>query len=974
MESLLVLAVVIFAILPIVSVIVLFSIRSRIEDIELSLREMRRLVSERLVPAAQQTEDIAPQQSPEGETEIPAESVFPTPQAQPLAPPAAETAYQAESVSFAPEGIVLPQAELTEPALTAADDDTQEAQEKTVSADEPSRIAQIVEARRETAASWVTSRLKRLSTWLIAEGNIWVTVGVMLFLAGFGLLFNYVVRRHRIPLELRLVAGAAVSIAMTWFGWKMRNRRRTYALILQGGGIALLYVVLLAGVRMGPVIPAAVAIAGMIMLSTFSVALALLQDFELLAIFALLGGYMAPILLSTGSSNFVALFSIYSLLNAEILLISLWRDWRKTRWGGLLASAAVGAIWGALRWRDEYFSSAEPFLILFFVNYSAIALIPLFRDRLAAFVKSLGSRPGEFTHLDMPMIAALPFVMLSLQMAAASHTRYGVALTCLALGAWHLALGRHAVKRDGAGAIGIEPRLFLVYCLIFSNLAVPFIFRQALSSCVWAIEGTLLAAYAARHRHRDRGVMICGILLHAFAFLLYNFAPFLHLPGHLYAGIRPAVALLRWRDLGPDFLLTALVFAASALAAGYFAHTMSGRGREKNGFLPKPAGFRDALPWAFAAYGTAWWTMAAIHAADFYLGGTPVGTLMMLCLGALAAYEVSERAQWPQIRVMAIPAFGAMLRDVMRAGLSRASALDWLTTALMSFRAYLSYRDGGEAGRARKITWGVTLFITVLYSSWSWTGLALRVFGRDAAFGSGGMLFLASFLPVVLAALLFVNRRFGALAKVKMEDYAFSSAVAVTALMALRLWYFCGTVFDVDVSEQFFPYIPLLNPMELWQALYIATAGIVLYELEHERVRTTGLYVVLPVVVFLWLNSVAARTAWEWFGETVRLGRMARAPYFQGIIAILWGFTALALIGFGKKYANRRLWFIGAGLLAADIAKLLLVDLRNSATAIRILAFLLLGGLFLLIGWTSPLPPRKKSDMETESGEGAGDP
>jgi uncharacterized membrane protein len=968
MEGLLVLAAVIFAILPIVSVIVLFSIRSRIEDIEFSLREMRRLVSERLVPAAPQTEDIALQKKPEGETEIPAEVVFPTPQVPPLVSLAAETACQAEE-------IVLPQAELTEPDLIAADDDVQtlpqETPEKTAPADEPSRIAQIVEARREEAASWVTSRLKRLSTWLIAEGNIWVTVGVMLFLAGFGLLFNYVVRRHRIPLELRLVAGAAVSIAMTWFGWKMRDRRRTYALILQGGGIALLYVVLLAGVRMGPVIPAAVAIAGMIMLSTFSVALALLQDFELLAIFALLGGYMAPILLSTGSSNFVALFSIYSLLNAEILLISLWRDWRKTRWGGLLASAAVGAIWGALRWRDEYFSSVEPFLILFFVNYSAISLIPLFRERLAAFVRSLGSRPGEFTRLDMPMIAALPFVMLSLQMAAASHTRYGVALTCLALGAWHLALGRHAVKRDEAGAIGIEPRLFLVYCLIFSNLAVPFIFRQALSSCVWAIEGTLLFAYAARHR--DRGVMICGILLHAFAFLLYNFAPFLHLPGHLYAGIRPAVALLRWRDLGPDFLLTALIFAASALGASYFAHTMSGE-REKNNFLPKPAGFLDALPQAFAAYGTAWWTMAVIHAADFYLGGTPVGTLMMLCLGALAAYEVSERAQWPQVRVMAVPAFGAMLRDVMRAGLSRASALDWLTTALMSFRAYLSYRGGGETGHVRKIIWGVTLFIAALYSSWSWTGLASRVFGRDAEFGSGGMLFLAGFLPIALSALLFVNRRFGALAKVKMEDYAFPSAVAVTALMALRFPYFWGTAFDVSVSDAFFPYIPLLNPMELWQALYIATAGIVLYELKHERVRTTGLYAALPVVVFLWLNSVAARTAWEWFGETVRLRGMARAPYFQGIIAILWGFTALALIGLGKKYANRRLWFTGAGLLAADIAKLLLVDLRNSATAIRILAFLLLGGLFLLIGWTSPLPPRKKSDMETESGEGAGNP
>ena len=61
----------------------------------------------------------------------------------------------------------------------------------------------------------------------------------------------------------------------------------------------------------------------------------------------------------------------------------------------------------------------------------------------------------------------------------------------------------------------------------------------------------------------------------------------------------------------------------------------------------------------------------------------------------------------------------------------------------------------------------------------------------------------------------------------------------------------------------------------------------------------------------------------------------------------------------GKRLRSRLLWRAGAGLLAADMVKLLLVDLNRSATLTRIFAFLVLGGLFLLIGWAAPLPPRE---------------
>lgn len=180
--------------------------------------------------------------------------------------------------------------------------------------------------------AWIEVQVKKLLAWLLTEGNIWVTIGVILFLAGFGLLFSYAAQMGWVSIELRLAGSAVIGIGMTVFGWRQREKKRTYALILQGGGIGILYIVLLAAAKLGSVIPAAAAIIGMLMLSVFTVVLAVMQDFEPLALFALLGGYASPLLISTGSSNFVALFSIYTLLNFEILLLTAKRDWRKVRW------------------------------------------------------------------------------------------------------------------------------------------------------------------------------------------------------------------------------------------------------------------------------------------------------------------------------------------------------------------------------------------------------------------------------------------------------------------------------------------------------------------------------------------------------------------------------------------------------------------------------------------------------------------
>lgn len=51
------------------------------------------------------------------------------------------------------------------------------------------------------------------------------------------------------------------------------------------------------------------------------------------------------------------------------------------------------------------------------------------------------------------------------------------------------------------------------------------------------------------------------------------------------------------------------------------------------------------------------------------------------------------------------------------------------------------------------------------------------------------------------------------------------------------------------------------------------------------------------------------------------------------------------------------MWLAGAGLLAAAVIKLFVVDLAALSGLTRVVAFLGVGALLLVIGYVTPLPP-----------------
>lgn len=125
----------------------------------------------------------------------------------------------------------------------------------------------------------------------------------------------------------------------------------------------MLYLAVFGAFRLWQMLPMTLAFALLVVICAASVGLAVLQKALSLAMLASLGGYLAPLLLSTGGGSFVALFSFYLLLSIGILVISIWQHWRELNLLGLLFTFGVGGVWGLSDYQPEDYVICQLFLI-----------------------------------------------------------------------------------------------------------------------------------------------------------------------------------------------------------------------------------------------------------------------------------------------------------------------------------------------------------------------------------------------------------------------------------------------------------------------------------------------------------------------------------------------------------------------------------------------------------------------------------
>ena len=339
-------------------------------------------------------------------------------------------------------------------------------------------------------------------------GNVFAKVGAILLIFGVAFLIKFVSDMGLFPIEGRLIGTALASNVLIALGWRLRKKREGYAWILRGVGFGILYLTVFGAYRQWELLPAAFAFGLLVAATLLFSLLAVLQNALPLASLAVSGGFLAPVLVGSGSGNFIGLFSYYTVLNVGVLLVTWLRAWRELHLIGFLFIYAVGWLWGREYFTPAHFVAVEPFLLFHFFLYVAVALrfARLQRGATRAFA------------VDGMLVFGVPMTTFALQAAMLKDTRFGVALTAAALGVFYLALARTLFRRKNPEARALVES-FLASGLIFTTLAVPFALSPTWTSAVWALEGAFLVWYGTRQRRTT--IRAFGYLLQGLGYVAY---------------------------------------------------------------------------------------------------------------------------------------------------------------------------------------------------------------------------------------------------------------------------------------------------------------------------------------------------------------------------------------------------------------------------------------------------------------------
>ena len=155
------------------------------------------------------------------------------------------------------------------------------------------------------------------------------------------------------------------------------------------------------------------------------------------------------------------------------------------------------------------------------------------------------------------------------------------------------------------------------------------------------------------------------------------------------------------------------------------------------------------------------------------------------------------------------------------------------------------------------------------------------------------------------------------------------------------------------------PWLPLLNPLDLLQA---ATLGLFAWRLYRGAAAppSTGTVSALAVAAFVLLTVIVLRCTRHWGGVEWGPG-MLDTGLVQTALTVTW--SVLGVLGWivGSRRGVRAVWLGGALLMGVVLAKLVLVDRDHLGNLLGIGSFLAYGLLCTAVGYFAPVPPPRRA-------------
>jgi uncharacterized membrane protein len=320
-------------------------------------------------------------------------------------------------------------------------------------------------------------------------------VGVVALLIGVTWFLKLAMDNHWIGPVGRILAGLIAGAGVIL--WSERFRRKGFSAFsysLKAIGSGVLYLSLWAAFQLYHLLPAGAALGAMILVTAWNAYMAWAQDSELLAAYALAGGFATPLLLSTGGNHEIFLFTYLLAMDIATVVLVRLKPWPRLLLAAFPATVVYFIGWYVQFYARDEFSLTSIFIVLFFLAFTSVPLGTPGHGNVA-LDHEIPEGPGRPKRLHA-LIAFIPEILLPLGNAAF----VSLALYSVLEGAGHHAFLPWLMVLLAAAYLGImrlpqgrvSAALHLSLAVVFLTIAIPLKASGHWITVAWFVEGVAL--------------------------------------------------------------------------------------------------------------------------------------------------------------------------------------------------------------------------------------------------------------------------------------------------------------------------------------------------------------------------------------------------------------------------------------------------------------------------------------------------
>ena len=335
-------------------------------------------------------------------------------------------------------------------------------------------------------------------------GSHWLNrIGIAALLIGVSYFLKFAFENNWIGPAGRVTIGLLAGIAVVVWSERFRSRGyRTFSYSLKAVGIGTLYLSLWAAFQIYNLIPSGIAFVAMLAVTAATGIIAVTQDAEVLAAFALTGGFTTPLLLSTGQDRELALFSYVALLDVAALALVVLKPWRR-----LLLLSYAGTVLLYIGWYATFYNRSQLSLTTGFASlfFAIFAIAPLVARPAAA---------GSSAVLSFLAFVNAGAYFLEIYAMFSDVSKTGIAWFSVALAAIYIFLSRQVRARqtDPKTAQTLQ-FLHLALAIGFISIAIPIRLDAHWITIGWFVEAAVLLWVAERIQSDFLNAFAIGALI-----------------------------------------------------------------------------------------------------------------------------------------------------------------------------------------------------------------------------------------------------------------------------------------------------------------------------------------------------------------------------------------------------------------------------------------------------------------------------